>query len=109
MSLLSSFDDIIKKVMCWQFLSFWGIDVFLLVNWVCKIHRKQVAESNSKKLIIISQYKKIFQKINHFDHCIKIHGIFNYKRVTFVKKSWRQQQLTEIAKKNFDKILPSKF
>ena len=41
-------------------------------SWVRKIHRKQVAENNPKKLIIILQYKKIFQKINHLDHCIKI-------------------------------------
>ena len=32
MSLLSSFDDVIMKVMCWRFLSFLGIDVFLLVT-----------------------------------------------------------------------------
>ena len=31
-SLLSSFDDIIMKVMCWRFLRFLGIDVFLLVT-----------------------------------------------------------------------------
>ena len=48
--------------MCWRFLSFLGIDVFLLVNWDCKIHKKQVTENNSKKLMIILQYKKIFQK-----------------------------------------------
>ena len=40
------------KVMC-----FLRIDVFLLVNWICKIRRKQVAENNSKKLIIILHYK----------------------------------------------------
>ena len=101
MSLLSSFDDVIMKVMCWRFLSFLGIDVFLLVNWVCKINRKQVTENNSKKLIIILQYKKIFQKINHFDHCIKIYRIFSFTRVTFIKKWWRQQLLTEITKTNF--------
>ena len=42
-----------------------------IFNWVCKIHRTQLAENNSKKLIIILKYKKIFQKINHFDQCIK--------------------------------------
>ena len=31
------------------FKVFLGINVFLLVNWVCKIHRKQVAEINSQK------------------------------------------------------------
>ena len=30
------------------------------IYWVCKIQRKQGAENNSKKLIIILQYKKIF-------------------------------------------------
>ena len=55
-------------------------------SWVSKIDRKQVAENKSKKLIIILQYKKIFQKINHFDHCIKIYRIFNFARITFVKK-----------------------
>ena len=54
-------------------------------NWVCKIHRKRGAENNSKKLIIISQYKRIFQKINHFDHCIKIYRIFSFTRITFLK------------------------
>ena len=49
MPLLSSFDDVIIKFTCWRFLSFLGIDVFLLVNWVCKIHRQQVAENNSNK------------------------------------------------------------
>ena len=39
-----------------------GIDVFLLVQWVCKIHWKEAAENGSKKAIIILQYKKIFQK-----------------------------------------------
>ena len=54
-------------------------------NWVCKIRRNQVAKSNSKKLIIILKHKKIFQKINHFDYCIKIHKTFNFTRITFVK------------------------
>ena len=58
-------------------------------NWVCKIHEKQVAESNSKKLIIILQYKKI--KINYFDDCIKIYRILNFTRIAFVKEWWRQQ------------------
>ena len=57
-----TFDEVITKVMCWRFLSFLGTDVFLLVNWDCKIHKKQVTENNSKKLMIILQYKKIFQK-----------------------------------------------
>ena len=83
MSLLPSFDDAIMKVVSFRFLSFLGIDVFLLVKWVCKIHRKQMAENNSKKLIICNI--KTFQKINHFDHCIKIHKIFNFTRITFVK------------------------
>ena len=60
-------------------------------NLVCKIHRKQVAENNYKKLIIILQYKKEFQKFNHFDNCIKIYRIFNFTRITIVKKWWRQQ------------------
>ena len=63
------------------------------------MHRKQVAENNYKKLIIILQYKKEFQKINHFDNCIKIYRIFNFTRITIVKKWWRQQQLTEITEK----------
>ena len=50
------------KVMCWYFLSFVEIDVFLLVKWVCKIHRKQVTRNNSEKLIIILQYKNMFKK-----------------------------------------------
>ena len=100
MLLLWSLDDVIMKVMCWRFLgmcdmlmclSFLGIDAVLLVNWACKIYRKHVAENNSKKLIIILQYKKVFQKINHFDHCIKIHRIFNFTRIALVKK-WRRQQ-----------------
>ena len=41
---------------------FLGIDVFLLVNWVCEIHRKQATEKNSKKLIIILQYKEMLKK-----------------------------------------------
>ena len=60
-------------------------------NWVCKIHRKQVAENNSTKLMSILQYKKIFKKVNHFDHCIKIYRIFNFTRTT----------LAEITKKKF--------
>ena len=40
MSLLSSFDDVIMKVNCWRLVSFLGINVFLLVNWVCKIHKQ---------------------------------------------------------------------
>ena len=43
---------VIMKVMC----CFLGIDVFPLVNWVCKTNRKQVAINNSKKLIIILQH-----------------------------------------------------
>ena len=62
MSLLSSYDGAIRKVMCWRCLMFLGIDVFLLVNWVCKIHRKQATEKNSKKLIIILQYKEMLKK-----------------------------------------------
>ena len=73
------------------FLSFLGIDLFFIVKWVWKVHRKQVVENNFKKLIIILQYRKIFQKINHFDHGIKIYRIFNFTRITFVKKWWRQQ------------------
>ena len=88
MSLLPSFDDVIIKVMCWSFLRYLGIDVFIFVNWVCKMHRKQVAENISKILIIVLLYNKIFQKINHFDHCIKIYRIFNFVRITFVKKWW---------------------
>ena len=72
MSLLWSFDDVIMKVMCWQFLSLFRNWCISSVNWVCKLCRKQVAGNNSKKLIIILQYKNIFQKINHFDYCIKI-------------------------------------
>ena len=60
-------------------------------NWVCKIHRKQVAGNHSKKLMITLRYKKIFQKINYFDHCIKIYNIFIFTRITFVKKWWHQQ------------------
>ena len=48
------------------FYVFLGIDMFLFVNWVCKIHRKQVAENNSKKQIIILQYKKNIQKHKPF-------------------------------------------
>ena len=74
------------------FLSFLVIDVFLLVDSVCKIHIKKVVEDNSKKVIILLQYKKIFQKQkNHFNHCIKIYKIFNFTRITFAKK-WRRQQ-----------------
>ena len=86
MSLLSSFDNVIIKVMCLRFLSFLGMDVFFFVNWVCKIHRKQVAENNSKKLIITFQCKNILQKIKRFDLCIKIYRIFNFTRTTLVKK-----------------------
>ena len=50
------------KVMCWHFLSFVEIDVFLLVKWACKIHRKQVTRNNSEKLIITLQYKNMFKK-----------------------------------------------
>ena len=64
MSLMSSFDGVILKVICWYLLSFVGIDVFLLVYWVCWIHRKLVTRNNSKKLII---------------------------RITFVEKLWQQQ------------------
>ena len=67
---------------------------------ICKIHRKQVAEKNSKKLIITLQYKKIFQKTNHFGHCMKIYRNFSFTRITFVKKRSCQQKLTEITKKN---------
>ena len=86
MSLLPSFGDVIMKDMRWHFLSFVGIDVFLLVKWVCKIHRKEVAGNNSEKLMIILQYKNIFGKINHFNHCMKIFRIFNFTRITFVEK-----------------------
>ena len=55
------------------------------IYWVCKIQRKQGAENNSKKLIIILQYKKILKKINHLDHCIKIYKIFNFTRNTLLK------------------------
>ena len=43
---------------------------------------------NSEKLIMILQYKKIFQKINHFDHCIKIYKIKIKRttRITFDEK-----------------------
>ena len=41
---------------------------------------------SSKRLIAIFQYKKIFQKINHFDHCIKIYRTFSFTRVTLVRK-----------------------
>ena len=64
MSLLPSFDDAIMKVVSFRFLSFLGIDVFLLVKWVCKIQRKQMAENNSKKLIICNI--KTFQKNKPF-------------------------------------------
>ena len=62
MSLLSSYDGAIRKVMWWRCLMNLGIDVFLLVNWVCKVHRKQTTEKNSKKLIIILQYKEMLKK-----------------------------------------------
>ena len=62
MSLLSSYDGALRKVMWWRCLMNLGIDVFLLVNWVCKIHRKQTTEKNSKKLIIILQYKEMLKK-----------------------------------------------
>ena len=60
--------------------------LYIMTYWVCMTHRKQVSENNSKKLKIILQHKKIFQKINHFDHCIKIYRIFNFIRTTFAKK-----------------------
>ena len=31
-------------------------------NWVCKTHRKQMTKNDSKKLIIILQYKKKLPK-----------------------------------------------
>ena len=31
-------------------------------NWVCKTHRKQITKNDSKKLIIILQYKKKLPK-----------------------------------------------
>ena len=45
-----------------------------------------MVKNNPKKLTIIFQYKKIFQKINHFDHCMKMYRIFDFTRMIFVKK-----------------------
>ena len=73
------------------FLKFFRNWCIFLVKWICKIHRKQVAENNSKKLIIILQYKKIFQKLKHFNYRIKIYRNSNFIRITCVKKWCRQQ------------------
>ena len=78
-------------------------------NWVCKIHRKQVSENNSKKLIIL-QYRKIFQKITILTIASKF--IFtaiidwnNSKRIfgkifmcKFKEKSWNLDQFDKSIK-----------